>query len=135
MAVAMLLSAGVGYAAVSSLVGSRGGGSPGSPNAPAVRSPAATSAPAWLGVETMTFPLANGVMVVDVVPGGPAAAAGLQPGDVITQIGNQAVQSPADLDSALAGMHAGQRVEIQYQEGPINNTTQATLGARPANGP
>jgi S1-C subfamily serine protease len=78
---------------------------------------------------------AGGAMVMDVIPASPADAAGLQPGDVITQIANRPVQVPSDLESALAGMHAGQQIEIQYERGPISSTTQATLRARPANGP
>lgn len=133
LALAMLLSAGVGYAAVS-LARSGDGGSPRSSTPTVASSPARTSKPAWLGVDTMSFP-AGGVIVVDVVPGSPAAAAGLEPGDVITQIGNRPVQTPADVESAIAGRHAGQQVEIQYEQGPISNTTQATLQPRPANGP
>jgi S1-C subfamily serine protease len=74
-------------------------------------------------------------MVVDVAQGSPADVAGLQPGDVITKIGNRPVRTPSDLESALAAMHPGQQVEIQYAQGPIPNTTRATLRARPANGP
>src|SRR5436305_1359395 len=122
MALAVLLSAGVAYAAVSSLVSSGGGRPSGSGNAPFASSPAQTTAPAWLGVETMN---AGGAMVVNVVPGSPADVAGLELGDVITQIGNRPVQVPSDLESALAGMHAGQQIEIQYERGPISSTTQA----------
>jgi putative serine protease PepD len=129
---AVLLVAGVGFAAVSSSLSSGGGGSSGTGNAPVASSPAPTTAPAWLGVNTMN---AGGAMVVEVIPGSPADVAGLQLGDVITQIGNRPVQVPTDLESALAGMHAGQQVEIQYERGPISAMTQATLRARPANGP
>jgi S1-C subfamily serine protease len=132
MALAVLLSAGAAYAAVSSLLNSGGGSSSGTSNAPVTSSPARTTAPAWLGVDTMN---AGGAMVMDVIPASPADAAGLQPGDVITQIANRPVQVPSDLESALAGMHAGQQIEIQYERGPISSTTQATLRARPANGP
>jgi S1-C subfamily serine protease len=135
MALALLVSAGVGYAAVSSLVGRSGRASSGTGKTPVAGSPARTAAPAWLGVDTVEFPPAGGVMVVDVVPGSPADAAGLVPGDVITKIGNHPVQTPGDVDSALAGMHPSQQVEIQYQQGPIPSTTRATLRARPANGP
>lgn len=129
---AVLLVAGVGFAAVSSLLSSGGGGSSRTGNAPVASSPPPTTAPAWLGVHTMN---AGGAMVAEVIPGSPADVAGLQLGDVITQIGNRPVQVPTDLESALAGMHAGQQVEIQYERGPISATTQATLRARPANGP
>jgi membrane-associated protease RseP (regulator of RpoE activity) len=134
LALAMLLSAGVGFAAVS-LARNGDGGSPGTGTPPVASTPARAAAPAWLGVDTIDLPTASGVTVVDVVPGSPADAAGLQPGDVITQIGGQAVQTPSDLQSALAGMRAGQRVEIQYQRGPSSYTTQATLAPRPAHGP
>lgn len=134
MALAMLLSAGVAFAAVS-LARSGGGSSPSSTNPSVASSPVRTPTPAWLGVDTVSFPAANGAVVMDVVPGSPADVAGLQPGDVITQIGNQPVQTPTDIESALAGMHAGQQVEIQYDRGLISSTTRATLRARPANVP
>ena len=132
MALAVLVTAGVAYAAISSLGSSGGGGSSGTGKAPVASSPAGTTATAWLGVDSIN---AGGAMLEDVVPGGPGDVAGLLPGDVITQIGNRPVRTPTDLESALAGLHAGQRVEIQYERGPISATTQATLGARPANGP
>jgi PDZ domain-containing protein len=92
------------------------------------------SASPWLGVDATSFPVITGAMIVDVAPGSPADAAGLKPGEVITGIGNRPVQTPADLNSALAGLHAGQRVQIEYQLGPgvSRHTTQATLQPQPA---
>jgi PDZ domain len=133
-ALAMLLTAGVAYAAVASLR-SGGGGSSRTGITTAARSPARTTAPAWLGVETTTFPGASGAVVVDVVPGSPANAAGLQPGDVITQVGSRPIQTPTDLESALTGMRAGQSVEIRYEQGPSAYMTRATLAVRPPNAP
>ena len=43
----------------------------------------------------------EGVVVRDVNPDGAAAAAGLQPGDVITQVNGQAVKTPSELKSVL----------------------------------
>jgi membrane-associated protease RseP (regulator of RpoE activity) len=91
-----------------------------------------SKAPAWLGVQVQSFPFGGGAMVVGVIPNSPAAAAGLQPGDVITQIGSRGVTAPGDLTSALANLRAGERVEIQVQQGPLRYTTQATLATRPA---
>jgi S1-C subfamily serine protease len=133
---AVLVSAGIAYAAVTSLVGSDSGSSP-----PATASAAA--APAWLGVDMGTFasggsssfPSVGGVVVTDVVPGGPAAVAGLQPGDLITQIDNRQVGSPNDVDSVLVGMHPGQQVQIQYQRGPFAASAKVTLAARPKGSP
>ena len=123
-----LLSAGAAYAVVSLLVGSGG------------QSSAVSSAgPGWLGVDMSSItasggssPIGGGVVVANVVPGSPAAAAGLEPGDVITQIDNQPIATPADVESAIAGMRAGEQIEIQYDRGPAEYTTQATLAARPA---
>jgi S1-C subfamily serine protease len=133
---AAVVSAGAAYAVVSSLVGS-GSGSPPSPGAAA-----SPGQPAWLGVETDSFatavggaPPGGGVVVTKVVPGSPAAAAGLAPGDLITQIDNRPIASTNDVNSALAGMHAGQQMQIQYQRGPFTEIAQVTLAARPSGYP
>lgn len=44
---------------------------------------------------------AKGLVVADVDPAGAAAAAGIQPGDVITRVNNRAVTSLSDLQAAL----------------------------------
>lgn len=44
----------------------------------------------------------EGVVIRDLDPDGAAAAAGLQPGDVIAQVNAEAVKTPAELKSALA---------------------------------
>ena len=123
----MLLAAGAAFAAVSALRTSGTHTSPGRP-----RSTVAVNKPAWLGVDTALFPQTNGAMIVDVVPGSPADTAGLQPGDIITEIDGRPVQGPSDLESALAGMHAGQQVQIGYEQGPSTYTTHVTLQPRPA---
>jgi membrane-associated protease RseP (regulator of RpoE activity) len=125
LGVAMLIAAVGAYAAVAALR------SPSTSSPVASRpSSAPNHAPAWLGVDTAFFP--SGAMVVSVEPGSPAATAGLQPGDLITEINGHPVTSPADLQVMLAGMHAGQQVQITYQQGPISNTVEVTLQARPA---
>ena len=127
LVLAMLLAGGVSFAVVFSLLGSN-----------AHTSAISGEKPGWLGVDMAgfpfaggSFPLGGGVLVADVVPGSPAAAAGLEPGDVITHIDNRPVATASDVDSALAGKHAGEHVEIQYDRGPIPYSTQATLRARP----
>jgi PDZ domain len=115
-----LLSAGGAYAVVSALVGSS-----------AASPVSAGQTPGWLGVDTTSFPLASGALIVGVTPGSPAQTAGLEPGDVITQIDNEPVANPGAVDAALSGLHAGQRVEIGYDRVLIPYTTQVTLAARP----
>ncbi len=67
----------------------------------ALGDPAFETAPARL-----PEPPAAGVMLKAVLPGGNAARAGLQPGDVLLSIGTQPVNSPADLAKALASAPA-----------------------------
>ena len=127
--VAVLAVVGVAYGATSALTTS------GTPSLPVVQgSSVPRGGQAWLGVDATSFPVITGAMVVDVAPGSPADAAGLEPGEVITAIANHPVQTPADLQSALASLHAGQRVEIEYQLGPGQSTytAQATLQSPPA---
>ena len=132
LTLAMLLSAGAAFAAVLLLFGSSGQSSA------TAGSRISSQSPGWLGVDMATslgagFLSPNGgVLIGDVVPGSPAATAGLQPGDVITQIGNRPVTAPSDVESTIAGMHAGEQVQIQYQRGPAQYTTLATLARRPA---
>jgi S1-C subfamily serine protease len=77
------------------------------------------------------FPFGAGALVTDVVPGSPAADAGIAPGDVITGIGTQPVSRPAQVGSTLAGLHAGDRVRVSYEQGPLAYTTVVTLTTQP----
>ncbi|MFZ0120881.1 MAG: PDZ domain-containing protein, partial [Pseudonocardiaceae bacterium] len=71
---------------------------------------------AELGVGVVTVVDATGqpagMGVVSVVPGGPAAAAGIQPGEVITAVNNTPVHQASDLAQALAAHDPGQQVGI-----------------------
>ena len=66
--------------------------------------------PTGMAVESLTPQVARelglssrkeGVVVRDVNPDGAAASAGLQPGDVISQVNGEAVKTPGELQSAL----------------------------------
>ena len=95
------------------------------------KAPAATaSGHPWLGVE-MASSSAGGALVLRVIPGSPAAAAGIKPGDVITQIDTEPIAAPAIASAAIAGMQRGDRVDIQLQRGQSTYTAQVTLAARP----
>jgi C-terminal processing protease CtpA/Prc len=98
-------------------------------------SAAAVSRPAaWLGVQMQSLPV-DRVLVSAVVPGGPADRAGLGPGDIITQIDNQPVTTPGDVDAAISGLHPGDKVQIVIERGLQLYTTTARLAARPAGSP
>ncbi|CAM4398915.1 PDZ domain-containing protein [Comamonas aquatilis] len=55
----------------------------------------------------------KGAMVVNVIPGGAAAAAGLKPLDVILEFAGQAVSGPAELQAIVASTRAGYRAPLQ----------------------
>jgi putative serine protease PepD len=70
----------------------------------------------------------TGAGVVSVTPGGPAAGAGVQAGDVITKIGSTAVTGSAQLGEVLASLQPGQKVQITYVRGNSTTATMVTLG-------
>jgi putative serine protease PepD len=70
--------------------------------------------------------LPQGAQLVTVDKGGPAANAGLQAGDVITQVDDVHVDSAHPLSLLLRStFHANQRVTVSYTRG--TNSTQAEL--------
>ena len=54
----------------------------------------------------------RGVVVTEVVDGGPAAAKGLQPGDVIKRFGQRRVENAADLAKSVAETHESGRAGV-----------------------
>jgi S1-C subfamily serine protease len=63
------------------------------------------------------LPSETAVQVVDVVPGGPAAAAGLLSGDRIVMLDGAPVRSVDDLRRALARDAVGRALEVAYLRG------------------
>ena len=59
----------------------------------------------------------SGALVTDVDPRGPAAEAGIEPRSVITAIGDEGVESSADVISALRGYSPGDDVEMTVASG------------------
>jgi S1-C subfamily serine protease len=90
--------------------------------------------PAWLGVELANAPV-RGALVSSVIPGSPAAAAGIRPGDLITQLDTEPIVAPAVFVSALSGLQPGDRVDIQVQRGFSQFTAHVKLGSRPVHSP
>jgi S1-C subfamily serine protease len=74
----------------------------------------------WLGVETTLHDAGpvRGVRVVSVIPGSPAAIAGLRPGtnaaqaDLIVAVDGTPVATPADLNEAVRARTAGDTIEL-----------------------
>jgi S1-C subfamily serine protease len=65
----------------------------------------------YLGVEVATI-VGGGVLVQRVVPGGPAAKAGIQPGEVIVAVAGQPTPTAEDLTTLVASLTPGQQVDV-----------------------
>lgn len=88
---------------------------------------------AYLGIRIASITGGNGVLVGEVVSGGPAARAGIRAGDVITAIDGQPAPSPDELASILAAHRPGQQVTVSLlrQDGSQSKAT-VTLGELPS---
>jgi putative serine protease PepD len=65
-----------------------------------------------------------------VEPGGPAAKAGLKPGDVITKLDDTVIDSGPTLIGEIWTHKPGDKVTITYKRGGQEHTVQLTLGSR-----
>ncbi|MCU1522152.1 MAG: signal protein [Arthrobacter sp.] len=71
----------------------------------------------------------SGALVIEVAQGGPAAKAGLQPGDIITQFDAQKIASVTDLLAAVRKKEPGQQSDIGFQRGQETKSVKVTLGS------
>jgi serine protease Do len=71
----------------------------------------------------------QGVLVEDVEPNGPAAMAGLLPGDVLLSLGVEAIHTLRDLYRAEYALSAGSPVELAVMRGPDVHLLRITPGA------
>ncbi|MGC7407153.1 S1C family serine protease, partial [Pandoraea pneumonica] len=63
--------------------------------------------------DSFKLPKPEGALVNSVEDGGPAAKAGLQPGDVILQIGDARIDRSGDLPEQVADIKPGSTVPLQ----------------------
>jgi serine protease Do len=75
--------------------------------------------------------LEEGVLLVEVVPGSPAAAAGLEVNDVVTEIEGEEAETPTDVSRVINSKKPGDRVELTVNRGGDSRTVTATLIERP----
>jgi len=67
---------------------------------------------AYLGITTGGLATGQGVLVISVQPGGPAAAAGLAAGDIITKVNGESVSSSQEFVEKVAGLKPGDTVSL-----------------------
>jgi S1-C subfamily serine protease len=64
-------------------------------------------------------------------PGGPAEAAGLQPGDVIVGVGGTEVQTKEDVSAAIESRKPGDAIAVDVERAGARRSLRVTLGTRP----
>ena len=79
--------------------------------------------------DSFKLPKPEGALVNSVEDGGPAAKAGLQPGDVILQIGDARIDRSGDLPEQVADIKPGSTVPLQIIRQGKPTTLTVTVGA------
>ncbi|MGF1468951.1 MAG: trypsin-like peptidase domain-containing protein [Sandaracinaceae bacterium] len=99
---------------------------------------------AWIGVQfqELTPELAGafqlgdrgraGALIADVVQGGPAARAGLRPGDVVVRVDGQPVREARDLLREVLRHDVGARLRLEVMRGGQARRVELTSGERPS---
>ena len=90
----------------------------------------------WLGVNLypvnqgvarqLGLSVNEGILLVEVADGSPAAQGGLKEGDVVVSIGGEEVAAVQELTRVLHASEIGQPLEIIFWRGDDRNTTQVT---------
>jgi serine protease DegQ len=95
----------------------------------------------WIGVEpgeltpelaeTFGVKVGQGVIITGVLQNGPAALAGIQPGDVITEVAGNPVSSVTELLSRVAALKPGTGAPFNLHRGAKALTINVSPGVRP----
>ena len=95
----------------------------------------------WIGVQTreltpefaeaFKLPVQQGVLVGGVVPGAPAAKAGIKPGDVLLSVGDKPVRTPSELLAAVSAVKPQSDTRISLQRGKQKLELSLKVAQRP----
>lgn len=86
--------------------------------------------------EQLALPVKRGAYIPKqdgaVIEDGPAAQAGIEPGDVVTKIDNEDVDEKTSITSILGRHKVGETVSVELMRGTDKKTVQVELGATPS---
>jgi serine protease Do len=82
--------------------------------------------------ESLGKPDLKGAMVDELVPGGPAAKAGLQAGDIVLSVNGVAVDGATGLTRQVASSHTGDILRLAILRGGQSLTLEVQSGLRPS---
>ena len=95
----------------------------------------------WIGVEpnelspelaqTFGVKATEGVIITGVLQGGPAAQAGIRPGDVILKVAGKPTDNVSQLLTAVAALQPGQAASFELQRGDTQIKVSVVPGTRP----
>ncbi|MBX5466022.1 MAG: trypsin-like peptidase domain-containing protein [Firmicutes bacterium] len=86
----------------------------------------------WLGITVATArPGDVGLFVVAVAPGGPAARAGIRPGDFVTALGSHPLHTVADLRRTLTRLDVGETVVVRFWRAGEAQSAPLVVGQTP----
>lgn len=95
----------------------------------------------WLGIQhrvllpeeakEANLPVGKGTIVFSVIPGGPAQKAGIQPSDLILQVGEHKIDAEHQLGQVIRSYNAGENVEVIVLRQGKEQKLKVTLGAVP----
>ena len=96
----------------------------------------------WFGVgiqditpeiaEYFNLPNRDGVLISEIMPGGPAEQAGLKEGDIMTELNGKPVKTVNDLLREIGGKKIGDRAQVGIIRDRIKKTIDVVVGKRPS---
>jgi putative serine protease PepD len=91
-------------------------------------------AKAFLGATvraTTSNETAQGIVVVELIPKGPAETAGLLPGDIITKVDDKVLTTSNEFVKFIGEHKPGDEVMVHFTRGDKTGEFRVTLGERP----
>ena len=99
----------------------------------------------WVGVEprdltpeiteALGLGSTTGVLITGVLQNGPASTAGMQPGDVVTKVGQHAITNTGELLRQVAALKPKSKVAVTVSRSGKSVTLEVTVAQRPSSSP